>query len=32
MISTDYPWLHDTATMRDAVVLLAVKRGTVAIV
>jgi arabinose-5-phosphate isomerase len=32
MISADYPWLPESATMRDAVVLLAEKRGTVAIV
>jgi arabinose-5-phosphate isomerase len=32
MISADYPWLPETATMREAVVLLAEKRGTVAIV
>ena len=31
MVSSDYPWLPETATMRDAIVLLAEKRGTVAI-
>ncbi len=31
MISSDYPWLHEDATMRECVVLLAEKRGTVPI-
>lgn len=32
MLTSDYPWLRETATMRECVVLLAEKRGTVPIV
>jgi arabinose-5-phosphate isomerase len=32
MLSTDYPWLEPSATMRECVVLLAEKRGTVPVV
>jgi arabinose-5-phosphate isomerase len=32
MLNADYPWLYETATMRECVVLLAEKRGTVPIV
>lgn len=32
MLRSDYPWLPDTATMRECVVLLAEKRGTVPII
>jgi len=32
MIADGYPWLHESATMREAIVLLAEKRGTVPIV
>jgi arabinose-5-phosphate isomerase len=32
MLRSDYPWLPETATMRECVVLLAEKRGTVPIV
>ncbi|HEY0306052.1 MAG TPA: KpsF/GutQ family sugar-phosphate isomerase [Longimicrobiales bacterium] len=32
MLTTDYPWLRESATMRECVVLLAEKRGTVPIV
>jgi arabinose-5-phosphate isomerase len=32
MLGSDYPWLPETATMRECVVLLAEKRGTVPIV
>lgn len=31
MLSSDYPWLPEQATMRDCIVLLAKKRGTVPI-
>jgi arabinose-5-phosphate isomerase len=32
MLTADYPWLRESATMRECVVLLAEKRGTVPIV
>jgi arabinose-5-phosphate isomerase len=32
MLASDYPWLRESATMRECVVLLAEKRGTVPII
>jgi arabinose-5-phosphate isomerase len=32
MLTSEYPWLHEAATMRECVVLLAEKRGTVPII